>query len=202
VEVVARLRGPGLAGPLQYLRLDEPVKQVLRLHKAAVEQRPGDPGREVRRLEQSEQAERAALTVLEVPVAQLEAGPDLQVAKPELGEQVVVVGQAVGERPQLRVPPGGQLAPAIRTGQGQVPAQRDDPPGLLGLGVDPLLAGDPGQELDPLIEPEDVEVVGVDSREPGERGPAGDRTAQPGLPGNRGRTWASSAALSSTTRTR
>ncbi|GAA2857877.1 hypothetical protein GCM10020220_053860 [Nonomuraea rubra] len=103
------------------------------------------------RVEKAEQGEQmdgvlAGGLLLEVLEADGDAGSDGQVGMLQRVQAAGGVGEPVGEIGQCPVGAGGQTRRRDAQGEGQATAEPDDPPGSLGLGVDPAGAGDPGQQ--------------------------------------------------------
>ena len=202
MEAVADLANLVDPAGLQQLVVDQRVNQSLTSRRIEVENGRGHPGREVGRLQQAQPPERPLLAVGEGAVAEGDAGPDLQVAGGQLVQPPVFVGQPLGQPGQRPGRAGGQPGSGDPDGQRQPAAVADDGRRRIRFGGDPARSSHPAKQLHGRLGRQNVQVDQSCPSSPVRRPRLVTSTPQFGLPGSRGRTWASPAALSSTTSTR
>ena len=115
----------------------------------------------------------AALTAGQRVEAHLEAGTDGQIARCELVYPATLVGEAVGERPDLPAATGGQPGARDPDRQRQTRADGDDVAHRIGLGVGALGSDDAYEKLSRLGVIEHIEIDQPTARKIGQAMPGG-----------------------------
>jgi hypothetical protein len=105
---------PGMAGHLalgdvEKLRVEQPLQYLLGIRYVRVEQRAGDPHRDLRQVDVPEPQQQPLVVGRQAGVAERDAGPDIEVAVGELVQPSPLVAQYVGELRHGPVRFGGEL---------------------------------------------------------------------------------------------
>lgn len=160
-------------------RVDQPLRGVL----VGVEYGRGDRQCELRTVGHRQQPERAGVRRVEPAVAQLDSGRHVQVLDTQFGKPTPPVAEPAGE--VLDSPLWMRQEP----GRGDPHRQRQHSGGahqfaqVRWLGGDPVLAGDPADQRDALVDVEHVQRHPVHSGQRRQPPPAGQHHRAPGPAG-------------------
>jgi len=175
VQAVASLLGPIVARPLRQVRVDQLLDQVLAFPVRYVYKGCRHPRRDVRVVEKHQAAKQLAPPSRQGPVAQPEAGADVEIAGRELVKTASLVSEPQRKPVQAPAGPGGQMRPGNADGERQEPAVFHYPGGRLRFGVHARQARHTGEQADGSGEREHLEVYLARALQARQPDPAGNQ---------------------------
>ncbi|HEY8200389.1 MAG TPA: hypothetical protein VII47_03455 [Actinomycetota bacterium] len=171
---------------LDEMGVHEVFKEDLRHLGGGIDKRSGQRGREVGTGDEAQPAEHASRGRVERAVGEGEAGTDPAVTGHQRFQPAPLAAQALRQRGDAHGGTARKLCPGDAHSQRQVPAELHGLRRRFGLGVDPFLPSDAGQELMslPLSQSvQDEQMRALACYEAGQPVPAGDEHQAPGACG-------------------